>query len=69
VSRLRLLQFLNHIYKKSIPNEWRNASIIPVFKNVTEETLKITEELVLLTPAVRYTLKSSIKTAVTQENL
>jgi len=28
---------------------------------VTEETLKITEELVFLTPAVRYTLKSLIE--------
>jgi hypothetical protein len=45
---------------KSIPNEWRNASVIPVFKKVTEETLKIRETLVFLTPAIRYTLNSSI---------
>lgn len=44
--KLRLLKFLNNIYKKNIQNEWRNASVIPVFKNVTEETLKITEEIV-----------------------
>jgi len=38
----------------------RNASVIPAFKKVTEETLKIREKLVFLTPAIRYTLKSSI---------
>jgi len=31
-----------------------------ILKNVTEETLKITEELVFLTPAISYTLKSLI---------
>jgi hypothetical protein len=31
--KLRLLKFLNNIYtKNSIPNEWRNASVIPIFK-------------------------------------
>jgi len=31
--KLRLLQFLNNIYRKNrIPNEWRNAVIIPIFK-------------------------------------
>ena len=63
--RLRLLEFLNDLYKKCIPTESRDASVIPVLKKVTKETLKITQEkitqeLVFLTPAIRYTLKSSI---------
>jgi hypothetical protein len=58
--KLRLLKFLNNIYKKCIPNERRNTSVIPVFKKMTEEALKIREKLVFLTPTIRYTLKSSI---------
>ena len=39
--------------------KWIN-DILSVFKKVTEETLKITDELLFLTPAIRYTLKSLI---------
>jgi hypothetical protein len=60
VFKPRLLQFLNNIYKKCIPNEWRNASVIPVFKKVGEETLKIPEKLLSLTAAISYNLKFSI---------
>jgi len=60
--KLRLLQFflIIYVYKKSIPNEWINAAAIPKFKKGTEEPLKTTEELVFVTPAVRYSLKSLI---------
>jgi len=46
--------------KKCIPNEWIKAVLIPKFKNGTEEPLKSTEELVFVTSAIRYTLKSLI---------
>jgi len=33
VFKLRLPQFLNNIYRENcIPNEWRNAVIIPIYK-------------------------------------
>jgi hypothetical protein len=57
VFKLRLQQFLNNRYTKNcIPNEWRYAIVNPIFKKVTEETLKNTEDFVFLTPAISYTL-------------
>jgi len=47
--------------KKCIPNEWINAVVIPIFKKGTGEPLKTTEELVFVTPAIRYSLKSLIQ--------
>jgi hypothetical protein len=30
---MRLIQFLNNIYTENcIPNEWRSATVIPIFK-------------------------------------
>jgi len=56
--KLRLLQFLNNIYRENhIPNEWRNAVITPYLRKVTEGNPKTTEELIFSTPAVSYTLK------------
>jgi len=57
--KLWLLQFLNNIYRENcIPDEWRNAVITPVFKKGDRSEPKTTEELVFLTHAIRYTLKS-----------
>ena len=57
--KLRLLQFLNNIYRENcIPDEWRNAVITPIFKKGDRREPKTTEELVFLTHAIRYTLKS-----------
>ena len=55
----RLHGRLRCIKKDDIKMKWIN-DILSVFKKVTEETLKITDELLFLTPAIRYTLKSLI---------
>jgi hypothetical protein len=52
---LRLLQFLNNIYRENrIQNELRNAIITPLFKKGNPKT---TEELVFSAPAIKHTLK------------
>jgi len=59
--KMRLPQFLNNTYRENrVPNERRNGVITPIFKKVTEENPKTTEELVFSTPAISYTLKSLI---------
>jgi len=54
---MRLLKFLSRVYTKNcIPN----AVVIQILKEGDRRDPKITEELVLLTAAERYTLKSLI---------
>jgi hypothetical protein len=49
-----LLKFLNNIYTENcIPNKWRNANVITVFKKGD----RITEVSIFLIPAIRYILK------------
>jgi hypothetical protein len=57
--KLRLPNFFNNIHTKIV---FQKKAEMPLqshyLRNVTEETRKITAELVFLTPATRYTLKS-----------
>jgi hypothetical protein len=42
----RLLKFLNNVYSESTtPNEWRNATVIPIFKKGDKRDPKSTEQL------------------------